>query len=99
MSERTQPTIESMAATVELARLTILMGMDELRRAQTIPQFRGAITHDLYTIRMFSTLCADTLCGGVRWQAVRLGCGVCAGDGRDAPPIQTGGWFGLDFPH
>ncbi|MFA5379791.1 MAG: hypothetical protein WC455_28790 [Dehalococcoidia bacterium] len=36
MSERTQPTIESMAATVELARLTILMGMDELRRAQTI---------------------------------------------------------------
>ena len=41
MSERTQPTIESMAATVELARLTILMGMDELRRAQTVDQNQG----------------------------------------------------------
>lgn len=35
-----QPTIESMAATVDLLRLTILMHMDELRRAQTIARIK-----------------------------------------------------------
>jgi hypothetical protein len=34
----TQPTIESMAATVALAQLTVLMHIDDIRRAQTIPQ-------------------------------------------------------------
>ncbi|MFA5377373.1 MAG: hypothetical protein WC455_16600 [Dehalococcoidia bacterium] len=31
-----QPTIESMAATVALAQLTVLMHVDDIRRAQTL---------------------------------------------------------------